>query len=476
LFASSERALADANAALQRKVLELETANRVLQQRTEALVSLHDIGQALITGAGDEIAAELDELALRVCRHTRDLCGADRAILYLVRPEDKVEVLAVNGWDPSLVHLQLGAAKAFPESGTGGAGDAEPRRFARLPPGVQPQDAAGVPLQTGLCVSLVAQQERVGWMIVHTTQAGWFRPGEVALLQTYANQAAVAIQRAGLVERLWTKIEQLEAAQAQLAQRERLLRELELARQVQQSVLPRTFPRMPGYAFAARNEPARQVGGDFYGVIRLDDEHFGLAVADVSDKGMPAAVYMALTHSLLLAEARRDLSPRVVLDSVNRLLLELGGPGPTGASAFVSVFYGVVEVATRRLTYTRAGHDYPLLLRGTDLLSLRGQGAVLGVLGPDHLHLSEEQMALMPGDRLVLYTDGLTDVVAPDDRMFSLDQLKTVLQACGEVPAEELCRATFRHLHAFRGTAEQADDMTMLVMQVARSGALPLHA
>jgi serine phosphatase RsbU (regulator of sigma subunit) len=465
LFASSERALADTNVVLERKVVELEAANRVLQQRTEALVSLHDIGQALIDSAGDAPAAGLGELALRVCRHTRDLCGADRAVLYLARPENVVEVLAVHGWSPNLVRLQLDASAAFPASREEWAGESRPVPFTRLPPGVEPRDAQGVSLRSGLCVPLVAQRERVGWMIVHTTRGSPFSPGEVALLQTYANQAAMAIQRAGLVESLWLKIEELEAAQEQLAYKERLVRELELARQVQQSVLPRTFPQVPGYTFAALNEPARQVGGDFYDVIRLDEEHFGLAVADVSDKGMPAAVYMALTRSLLLAEARRDLSPRAVLESVNRLLLELGPPG--GTPAFVSLFYGVVEAAARRLTYARAGHDRPLLLRDTSVLSLQGEGTVLGVLGSGQLRLSEEQIVLAPGDRLVLFTDGLTDVVAPDERMFDLERLKALLQSCAGVPAEELCRAVFERLGAFRGAAEQYDDMTMLVMQVA---------
>jgi serine phosphatase RsbU (regulator of sigma subunit) len=227
---------------------------------------------------------------------------------------------------------------------------------------------------------------------------------------------------------------------------------------------------VPGYTFAALYEPARQVGGDFYDVVRLDGDHFGVAVGDVSDKGMPAAVYMALTRSLLLAEGRRDLSPRTVLGNVNRLLLELGAPGPGGAPLFVSIFYGVVDVVTGRLTYTRAGHDRPLLLRGRGVRSLQGQGTVLGIMDTSQLRLSEEQILLAPDDRLVLYTDGLTDAVAPDDRLFDLDRFKTLLHACATLPADELCQATFERLEAFRGSAEQADDMTMLVLQVARTG------
>jgi sigma-B regulation protein RsbU (phosphoserine phosphatase) len=456
LLNTSEHALVEANATLGRTLAELEAANRVLEQRTQALFSLQDIGQALIA------STSLHDLAARVCRRARDLCGADRAILYFWRAadegDDRAEVLAVGGWDPGLVHQQLDAGSVF-----GVSASTEPTPFTRLPPGVLPgsRDIEELDIRAGLRVPLVAQQERVGLMIVHSTERDSFTPGQVALLQTFANQAAVAIQRAGLIDELRAKIVQLEAAQAELVQKERMERELELARQVQQSVLPRIFPLMPGYTFGARNEPARQVGGDFYDVILLDADHFGLVIADVSDKGMPAALYMALTRSLLLAEARRERSPRAVLTNVNRLLLELGEP-----NMFVSVFYGVVEGSARRLTYTRAGHDRPLLLRQGIVQPLAGTGAVLGFLEQDELHLSEERVTLVPGDRLVLYTDGLTDVVAPDNQLFGMGHLQSLLLAHSRLSPDEMCVATFADLLAYQGSAEQFDDMTMLVVGV----------
>ena len=184
-----------------------------------------------------------------------------------------------------------------------------PTTFNHWPPGVKPRhpDVEGAVLKAGLRIPLIAQGQPVGAMIVHTTSHSHFHPGAIALMQTFANQAAIAIQRAGLIENLQEKITQLEAAQDGLAQKERMVRELELAREVQQAVLPHTFPEIPGYHFAAHNQPARQVGGDFYDVIDLGAGRFGLVVADVSDKGMPAAVYMALTRSLMVAEARREI-------------------------------------------------------------------------------------------------------------------------------------------------------------------------
>jgi len=450
LFTASEHALADANAELQRKLAELEAANRVLQGRTEALISLHDIGQVLITSTG------LDDLAVRVCRHTRDLCGGDRAILYFLRPGDRAEVLAVSGWDPELLHQQFEAELIF-ESGD------EPTPFHRWPPGIPPRhpDVEGVYLRAGLRVPLIAQGQRVGLMIVHSTRKPDFTPGEVALLQTFANQAALAMQRAGLIEQLQEKIAQLETAQAALVEKERLEREMELARQVQQSVLPRIFPLMPGYTFGARNQPARRVGGDFYDVILLDGDRFGVVMADVSDKGMPAALYMALTRSLLLAEARREPSPRAVLNNVHRLLRELGQP-----DMFVTVFYGVVEGPARQLTYVRAGHDRPLLLREGNAHPLSGEGTFLGFPDLDELNLSEEQTVLQSGDRLVLYTDGLTDILSPDGRSFGLSRLKNTLLTHAHLRPDELCSAIFAELADYQGEAEQYDDMTMLVVEV----------
>ena len=452
LLTASERALAEAKTALERKLVQFEAAHRVLQQRTEALISLQGIGQALIS------AVSLNDLAKKVCRHSRDLCSADRAILYFLRSEDTAEVLAVSGWDPARVPQQVEAARIVDTNAS-----TEPMPFNGWPPGIPPRhpDVEGAVLRAGLRVPLIAQGKPVGAMIVHTTQKAGFTPGEVALLQTLAQQAALAIQRTGLIEQLRLKIAQLEAAQVELVKKERMEQELKLAREVQQCLLTRTFPLVSGYEFAARYEPARQVGGDLYDVISLDADHFGLVIADVSDRGMPAAFYMALTRSLLLAEARRELSPCAALTNVNQLLLEVGEP-----CMFVSVFYGVIERAARQLTYARAGHDYPLLLRKGTIQELAGEGTILGLLPGGDLHLSEEQVALAPGDRLVLYTDGVTDALSPDGQPFDLARFKSLLQVDASLPPADLCAAIFAELAAHQGDAEQYDDMTMLIVEV----------
>jgi sigma-B regulation protein RsbU (phosphoserine phosphatase) len=133
---------------------------------------------------------------------------------------------------------------------------------------------------------------------------------------------------------------------------------------------------------------------------------------------------------------------------------------------FVTVFYGVIAVGTRQLTFARAGHDYPLLLRDGDLVALGGTGTVLGCFDSDEMRLSEEQIALAAGDRLVLYTDGLTDVLSPDGRRFELEQLQRILRSHADREPDELCDATFADLAAYQRDAEQYDDMTLLVIAV----------
>lgn len=457
---ASENALREMQGMLERTRSELEAVNRVLEHRNQALFSFQDIGYALIR------SNDLYDLAGRVCRRAIELCRANRAILYYLRSSDQVEVAAVTGWESIHLHQHLAAQEVFP-----------PRRsdvlqpFKGLPPGVQVEEKEAPRPQSdysGLYVPLVAQDERVGAMIIQSSGKTQFNPGDVAMLQAFANQAALALQRAGLVEDLRIKIAELERAQAGLAEKERMLREMELARQVQLSVLPQTFPFIPGFSFTGRIETARQVGGDFYDVIDLDENHFGIMVADVSDKGMPAALYMVLTRTLLVAQARRDYSPARVLREVNHLLQEL-----STARMFVTVFYGVIEKSTQRLRYARAGHDMPVLLTPEGIQPLHGAGIALGVVQEDAFSVEEIEIQLYPGNRLILYTDGLTDVFNAHHEIFGRERLYALLETHASQEAPELCQTIFRALQEYQGAGEQFDDQTLLIVEV--SNALPIR-
>ena len=373
------------------------------------------------------------ELASRLCRQARELCGADRVILYALQGEQAV-ALGEAGWGQDRLPGPLPAeAVCCLESDRETRSRPEP--FGDWPPGIPARtpDVEGAELRAGLRAPLIAQGETVGALYVHSTLHPSFAPGHVALLQTFAAQAALALQRAALTAQLRAKVAALEAAQAELAVKARMARELELARQVQESFLPKAFPSIAGYGFAAYSEPAREVGGDFYDVIDLGDGRVGLVIADVSDKGMAAALYMALSRSLIRAEAMRETSPVVALGNVNRSLLDLGEQG-----MFVTVFYGVLDTAGGLLTYARAGHDRPLLLRDGAALSLTGNGTLLGLFEEAGASLTEETVRLRVGDRLILYTDGLTDLVNARDEILGADALSELLVRHAALPADAL--------------------------------------
>src|SRR5690606_7538565 len=199
-----------------------------------------------------------------------------------------------------------------------------------------------------------------------------------------------------------------------------------------------------------------QVGGDFYDVIALDDGRIAVVIADVADKGMPAALYMALARSLILAEARQHDSPVAVLENVNRLLLELGE-----RDMFVTVFYGILDPQQGRLAYARAGHDHPFILRDGRVITLGGHGMALGLFGDDLFTLTDHEHEVRHGDRLVLFTDGLTDIMDPRGDMLSLSRLTELALTHAGRPPEEMCRALFDDLTAFREGASQFDDMAL---------------
>jgi serine phosphatase RsbU (regulator of sigma subunit) len=264
-------------------------------------------------------------------------------------------------------------------------------------------------------------------------------------------------------EELARAYRELQEAQAALVEKERLERELELARELQQSILPQEFPELPGFNCAACSRPARQVGGDFYDVIPLSKGHVGLIIADVSDKGLAAALYMALTRSLIHAEAKRSPSPRQVLLNVHRLLLEM-----SQADMFVTVFYGVLDPAQGTLRYARAGHDRPLLFSPStgECRFLAADGILLGYV--EKVSLEEVGVHLRPGDLLVLYTDGITDTNSPAGEFFGVERLRETVSTAGGLGAQGLCDLIFEHVDRFQAEAVQHDDMALLVVEATK--------
>jgi sigma-B regulation protein RsbU (phosphoserine phosphatase) len=253
----------------------------------------------------------------------------------------------------------------------------------------------------------------------------------------------------------------LKVAQAELVEQERLKRELEIAAEVQRSILPAEFPSIPGFEFAACARPAREVGGDYYDLLLLDDDRFGLVMADVSGKSIHAALYMAVTRALFLAEAAEYQSPHDAAHQIHNLLMT-----SSDSDMFVTAFYGVVNRQTREMRYVRAGHDLPIHFQGqTGQLSLlRAPGRFLGSL--EGLVLDEATLQFSPGDALVCYSDGLTDATSPDGERYGLERLKGVVARAGYESVRALSEAIIADVDSFRAGTSQPDDLTLLVMKV----------
>jgi sigma-B regulation protein RsbU (phosphoserine phosphatase) len=254
-------------------------------------------------------------------------------------------------------------------------------------------------------------------------------------------------------------LDNLRAAQTELLRRERLKRDLEIAAQVHKSILPTSFPEVPGFEFAAKARPAREIGGDLYDVVDMGQNQIGIVMADASGKSVQAAIYMAVVRALFLSETNANLSPLETAHRIHNLLMNV-----STAEMFVTAFYATLNYTTRRMKYIRAGHDRPVYYHAatsqTSLLDPPGR--FLGLL-PDLL-IEEKEITVESGDTLVCYSDGVTDVVRPGDgEMYGLKRLSEIVSREGHRSAQALVDTIVNDIDSFREGEEQPDDLTLLV-------------
>ena len=247
-----------------------------------------------------------------------------------------------------------------------------------------------------------------------------------------------------------------------LQSRDRLValqNELDVARGMQQSILPTRFPKDPSYAVYGKMQPARNVGGDFFDVMYLNDGRVGLAVADVSDKGVPAALFMMSSRTLLKGAAIGVGPPGEVLREVNDLLIEDNEGG-----MFVTLLYAVYDPSSRELTYANGGHNSPLVVHpdGTSALFPLTDGIALGI-APD-LSYKQNTVTLSPGDSVIFYTDGVTEAMNSEGEEFGLDPLSEFFRTNPPENPEETTAAVFDAVNVFAGEMAQSDDITCLVL------------
>ncbi len=245
------------------------------------------------------------------------------------------------------------------------------------------------------------------------------------------------------------------------ADKESFLKELEIARRLQRRLLPDQPPSILGYDIAADNMPAREVGGDFFDFIPMTEDRWGFVIADVSGKGITAAIFMGLSRTIVRATMTRTLDISSSLQQANDLICRDSTSG-----MFVTLFYAVPIPEERKLRYVNAGHNPPLLLRkGSDeMVALRGKGIALGV--KQNIRLEENVIDIGPGDTLILYTDGVTEAVNEKGEAFGEERLKLAIRESRDATAREIILRIQDAVIAFAGTMHQFDDITLLVAKV----------
>lgn len=308
-------------------------------------------------------------------------------------------------------------------------------------PGTElPQTWLGVPW-------LVGEEVRGIVSLQNLDKENAFSQSDIDLLATLTNAMSLSLENARLLKETQRLLQQLEG-------------EMQIARQTQQSILPRRLPRHAGYDFGALVIPARAVGGDFYDFIKLPGQRLGIVIGDVSDKGMPAALFMALTFSLIRAESGQTTHPRTVLSNVNRYLLNMNTLGN-----FVTILYSILDLKSGMLTYTRAGHPSPIILDayGEPQSIQMDEGQPLGVF--DALKFDEQQVVIPPGGLLLGYSDGLNEAADENGVEFGVRRIEQVLAQHRAGSAQAVCEGLWTAVQTHSRELPNQDDFTTVVVK-----------
>jgi serine phosphatase RsbU (regulator of sigma subunit) len=296
-------------------------------------------------------------------------------------------------------------------------------------------------------VPLISKGRPLGLLNAASSKRQFLTQADLHFLSAVGAQLVIALERAHFYE-------------VAEARRVALENELQVAREVQEDLMPREMPDVPGYSYAAAWHPARQVAGDLYKMFPLGQDRWGIMIGDVADKGTAAALHMAVLDSLVLSGSLRHRSPAAVLSEINQTLLRQWA----ASAMFATVFLGVLDLNDQALTYANAGHNPPIVRRASGTIeSLTRTGSALGVF--EEPQLTDAAINLRSGDTVMLYTDGVTEAwpAHPGSEQYGLRRLTAAISG-GPGEADKLLAHVEADLNAFTGGAAQQDDVTLLVV------------
>ncbi len=421
----------------------------VVELRQETYVSTALLQMAEAVGHTRDLRATLD----LVCHLAPILAGVDRCTIFLRKSEADpfyaAQTHTARDDLPTLIRECCLTPDVLPLLG---------EALRRREP-VQANDTASHPLvphawretygsKTILIVPLMVQEQILGLLVADDVDdAHHFTARRVRILAGIAGQLSLALENEHLLQQERERLRQEE--------------ELHLAHQIQHNLIRGQHPVVPGYQVHSYWHSARELAGDFFDCIALPRRRVGFVVADVSDKGVPAAIFMALVRTLLRNNAQA-LSPAQALRRTNEHILTDISPD---SDMFVTIWHGVLDWRTHRLIYTDAGHGLAFLARGAEhsVTRLRGPGIPLGILptGP----WADQVVTLEPGDVVVLYTDGVTDALDGQNEEFGDERLQAVIRAHASESAEAISQAIEAAVQAHVGEADLYDDLTLIVLK-----------
>jgi sigma-B regulation protein RsbU (phosphoserine phosphatase) len=299
-----------------------------------------------------------------------------------------------------------------------------------------------------LCVPLLVRNKLIGILTLFNKKGGiGFTDDDQRLLAIIATQSGQVLETARLYEQ----------EQEKLA----LERELNAAREIQRSLLPRTLPEMAGIDIAARSIPAQEVGGDYYDFIPLGNGYVEMVLADVSGKGLGAALLAAMGKGVLFSEVTRTLYPKTVVAETNKIIRQY-----LQRKSFITLLLALIDTPRRTLSISCAGHCPPIMYKESRQAAewLRVRGAALNFM--ENLQCEEAQLSLEPGDAYVFFSDGITEAANPKGELFGEERLKSVVEANHEQGASDILNSILTAVNLFASGAKQSDDQTVVVLKV----------
>ena len=410
---------------------------RKLKRKTLETQTLLEVEKSL------SLTLNLSELLELILDSLQKVVRYDAVSIFLIDAgKGEIEYLKARGFDPALepdLHLKIGE---------GLAGWAAKTRTSLIVPDVK-KDAryieARVETQSEMVVPISSQDRIIGVFNLESDQPNAYHQDDLELVEAFASLAAVSLERARQHEEILDK--------------RRLEEEISIAKRIQQSFLPRRKPQLSGFDVSGVNLPSEEVGGDYYDFIPIIENQMGIAIADVSGKGIPAALIMASYRASLIAEIRNNYAIRSIMFKVNNLLYESTEP-----ENYVTAVYGVLDTKNRIFTFSNAGHNPPILRHANGKMEELTQGGLaLGVF--ENSKYEERPLGLASGEVMVFYTDGVTEAENRREEEFGIERLKQVIEDSHRSNASKIQEEIHGAVTDFADGLPQSDDVTLIVVK-----------